>query len=61
MSYVFTLGRGPISWRSILQGVVAFSNTKVEYIAITDAVKEALWLWGLVGDLGSVHEHVEVH
>ena len=28
---------------------------------MTEAVKEALWIWGLVGDLGSFREHVEVH
>ena len=45
----------------MLQGAVALSTTKAEYIAVTDAVKETLWLQGLVGDLGSVHEYVEVH
>ena len=49
--YVFTLGRGPISYRSMLQGMVALYTTEVEYIAVAEAVKEALWLLGLIGDL----------
>lgn len=37
------------------------SIMEAEHIAVMDAVKEALWLRGLVGDLGLVHEHMEVH
>jgi hypothetical protein len=48
--YVFTLAHGPISWRSMLQPTVALSTTEAEYMAVTEAVKEALWLQGLVGD-----------
>ncbi|KAH9733971.1 hypothetical protein KPL71_017220 [Citrus sinensis] len=42
--YVFTLGGGPISWRSILQSTIALSTTEAEYMAATEAVKEAIWL-----------------
>ncbi|KAM7469095.1 hypothetical protein LguiA_007278 [Lonicera macranthoides] len=59
--YVFTFSGGPISWRSMLQGVVALSTTEAEYIAATEAVKEALWLRGLIGDLGMVQENVDVY
>ncbi|GKV29673.1 hypothetical protein SLEP1_g59547 [Rubroshorea leprosula] len=50
--YVFTLSGCAISWKATLQSIVALSTTEVEYMAITEAVKEALWLKGLVNDLG---------
>jgi hypothetical protein len=51
---VFTLAKGPVSWRSTLQSTVALSTTEAEYIAITKAFKEAIWLYGLIEDLGMV-------
>ncbi|KAE8694509.1 hypothetical protein F3Y22_tig00110782pilonHSYRG00026 [Hibiscus syriacus] len=50
--YVFTLGGGPICWKSIVQSVMALSTTEVEYMAAAEATKEALWLTGLVKELG---------
>ncbi|XP_010256498.1 PREDICTED: uncharacterized protein LOC104596873 [Nelumbo nucifera] len=38
--YIFTLGQGPISWRSTLQDTVALSTTEVEYMAVVEAAKE---------------------
>ncbi|KAH9684587.1 hypothetical protein KPL70_013604 [Citrus sinensis] len=58
--YVFTLGGGPVSWRSILQSTIALSTTEVEYMAATEAVKEAIWLKGLLGDLGVIQENIAV-
>ncbi|KAH9689071.1 hypothetical protein KPL70_015335 [Citrus sinensis] len=52
--YVFTLGGGPVSWRSILQSTIALSTTEAEYMAATEVVKEAIWLKGLLGDLGVI-------
>lgn len=46
--YVFTLPGSATSWKETLQSIIALSTTKAEYIAITKAVKEALWLQGLV-------------
>ena len=50
--YIFTLCGGAISWMSHLQKCVALSTTKAEYVAATEACKEAIWLIRLVEDLG---------
>ncbi|KAH9753275.1 hypothetical protein KPL71_015010 [Citrus sinensis] len=50
--FMFTMYGGAISWKSSLQSVVALSTTEAEYIALTEAVKEAIWLRGLVTELG---------
>lgn len=42
--YIFTLYGKVISWRSNLQSVVALSSTEAEYIALSKAVKEVIWL-----------------
>ena len=49
---VFTLFGGAVSWKASLQSVVALLTTEAEYIALTEAVKEAKWLRGLVSELG---------
>jgi len=46
--YLFTLAKAPVSWKSTLQSTVAFSMTEAEYMAITEVVKEAIWLHGLL-------------
>ena len=40
----FRFEHGAISWRSKLQDYTAMSTTKAEYVAASDAAKEALWL-----------------
>jgi hypothetical protein len=35
-----------------LQHIVALSTTEAEFISLTEAVKEAIWLHGFLGDLG---------
>ena len=42
--YVFKLCGGPISWASRKQTVVAKSTCEAEYIALSEACKEAAWL-----------------
>jgi hypothetical protein len=43
---------GAISWKSKLQTTVATSSTEAEYMAASDAAREAVWLRRLLGDLG---------
>ncbi|PPR84446.1 hypothetical protein GOBAR_AA36262 [Gossypium barbadense] len=50
--YVFTYSGGAISWKAVLQSTVALSTTEAEYMALAEAVKEALWMKGLVSSLG---------
>ncbi|PSS08126.1 Endonuclease [Actinidia chinensis var. chinensis] len=59
--YVFTMAGGPVCWRSTLQSTVALSTTEAEYMAVTEAFKEAIWLHGLINDLGIDQEHVDVY
>jgi hypothetical protein len=42
--YVFLLHGGAVSWKSTKQNVVATSSTEAEYIACSEAAKEALWI-----------------
>lgn len=50
-SYVFTPGGNIVSWKSILQQIVAFSTTEADYIALVEAIKEGMWLRGLAEEL----------
>jgi len=50
--YIFTLGLGPVSFKSGLQSIVAQSTTEAEYIAMTLAAKEAAALTRLLNELG---------
>ncbi|KAH9686777.1 Integrase catalytic domain-containing protein [Citrus sinensis] len=56
-----TIGQGVIGWKSALQSTVALSTTEVEYMAIAEAVKEAIWLQGFLESLGLAHEHINVY
>ena len=42
ISYVFTLGEGPICWKSMVHSQVTLSTTKSEYMTAVEAAKEAL-------------------
>jgi hypothetical protein len=51
IGYVFTIGRTTISWNSKLQKVVALSTTEVEYVDVTEASKEMIWLQSFMEEL----------
>ncbi|GJR17492.1 hypothetical protein Tco_0966019 [Tanacetum coccineum] len=50
--YVFMVHGCVVSWKATPQHVVALSTTKAEYMALTEAVKEIIWLKGLLIELG---------
>ena len=52
--WVFTLNGGAVTWKSSKQDTVADSTCESEYIAISEASKEAIWLKNFIGDLGVV-------
>ncbi|KAK4387189.1 Retrovirus-related Pol polyprotein from transposon TNT 1-94 [Sesamum angolense] len=49
--YVFTLGGGAISWKSVKQTCIARSTMESEFIALELTGQEAGWLRNLVGDM----------
>ena len=52
--FIFFLAGGPISWKSKKQPVVATSSTESEFMAVSGAAKEAIWLRHLLSDVGLV-------
>ncbi|KAE8694589.1 hypothetical protein F3Y22_tig00110777pilonHSYRG00051 [Hibiscus syriacus] len=58
--YVFKVAGGAVSWVSKLQSVVATSTTEAEYVAATQASKEAIWLKMLLEELGHNQEYVSM-
>ncbi|KAM3416558.1 hypothetical protein BST61_g8148 [Cercospora zeina] len=55
--WVFTLAGSPISWSSQRQKTVSSSSTEAEYIAASDACKEAIWLKGFYNELAAMMGH----
>ena len=49
--YCFLLGSGLISWRTTKQSCVALSTAEAEYVALSGAAQEAVWLMSLFKDL----------
>ena len=61
--YIFQIGNPTVSWSSKMQATAAKSTTEAEYIALSQATQEAVWLRRLLLDLGcstdlptSIHE-----
>jgi hypothetical protein len=50
--YVFDVAGGAVSWVSKRQPTVTLSTTEAEYMAASNATKEAIWLRVLLEDLG---------
>lgn len=49
--YIFKLAGGPISWTSKKQTSISLSSTEAEYIAMSLATQEALWLQLILSEL----------
>lgn len=50
--FIFFLGKGPISWSTKQQSVVARSSAEAEYLALSYATEEAIHLRQLLAELG---------
>ena len=57
---VFLMSSGPISWLSKKQGIVTLSTAEAEYVALTMATQEAVWIRRLLSDLKVPHDHPTV-
>ena len=53
---VFFLACGAVSWLSKRQAIVALSTTETEYVALSTATQEAIWLRRLLADIGEPPE-----
>ena len=49
--YAIAFNNCLVSWKSKLQPMVTLSSTEAEYVALTDAAKEGLWLRRLLEEL----------
>ena len=43
---------GPVSWSTKLQATVALSTTEAEYMALTRAAQQALWMYSFMSEVG---------
>jgi hypothetical protein len=51
LGHVFLIDGGAVSWSLQKQELVTLSTVEAEYVAVTHAAKEAIWLRRLIGDL----------
>ena len=54
--YLIKFAGGAMTWQSKLQRCVALSTTEAEFIAITEACKELLWVKKFFWELGFVQD-----
>ncbi|XP_062103000.1 secreted RxLR effector protein 161-like [Humulus lupulus] len=60
-AYYFLVGSNCVSWRVQLQPIVALSTTELEYVAIIEAIKEAIWIKGIMEELKLLKEILTVY
>ncbi|CAM8978582.1 unnamed protein product [Rhodiola kirilowii] len=60
-NFFYTWNGNCVSWKSQLQPIVTLSSTKAEYVAATEAVKVALWLTGIVGEIEAKNPVPHLH
>ena len=59
---VFSSARGAVSWLSKKQATVALSTAEAEYVALSTATQEAIWLRRLLADVGEpLEEPIVIH
>ena len=54
--YVFIVSGGAITWRSKKQTTIALSSTEAEYVALSEAGREACWLRTLYEEIGYIQK-----
>ena len=58
--FVFKLSEGSISWKCKKQSTVALSSTEAEYMALSEAAKEAIYLRNLLGELTGKLDYIKI-
>ncbi|CAA7038223.1 unnamed protein product [Microthlaspi erraticum] len=59
--HIFYLGESPITWCSQKQETVALSSCEAEFMAGTEAARQAIWLQDLLGEItGTTRERVVI-
>jgi len=59
--YCFKMYGCLVSWKTQKQPTVSLSSTEAELISIASAVTEAIWLRGLMTELGEDHFQIEIY
>ena len=60
-SYLFQIGVTAIAWQSTKQSCVALSTAEAEYVALSGAAQEAIWLKQFNQDLTEINEPVVIY
>lgn len=55
--YAFSLGSGAVSWKSRQQPLITLSTCEAEYVAASEAVREAVFLRNLLAEIGDVQRN----
>jgi hypothetical protein len=58
--YIFYMNGAPISWASVKQSTVAISSVEAEYMALSSATQEMLYLRQLLEDIGYAQEEATI-
>ena len=56
---MFTLNGGAINWKSSKQDTTTDSTIELEYIAASEAAKEAVWIRKFIVELGLVPDIID--
>ena len=59
--YVITLLGALVSWKFTLQSTIVLSTIEVEYMTLIEAVKETIWLEGLLDELRVGHKQIFIY
>nr|GEY29220.1 hypothetical protein [Tanacetum cinerariifolium] len=60
-AYVLVLNGSAVDWKSTKQSIFATSSTKTEYIAVSNAFKEAVWVRKFIVRLGTIEEPKKIY
>ncbi|EGD72965.1 hypothetical protein PTSG_12202 [Salpingoeca rosetta] len=58
---VLTIGGLPVFWSSKRQKMVCLSTSEAEYVSMTEAAKQAIWVKNLCAELGQEQESVTIY